>query len=57
MFLALLYHLHPPTMVTSVEVPRNARPIEGVKEHITSRRVQGFNVPSSGAALASRVLK
>ena len=52
---SLLYHLYPPTMVASVDAPRNARPVEGVREHITSRRVPGFEAPSSGAALESRV--
>jgi len=52
---SLLYHLHPPTMVQSVDVPRDARPVEGVREHITSRRLPGGDVPSSGTALGARV--
>ena len=52
---SLLYHLYPPTMVESVAAPRDARPVEGVKENITSRRVPGFSAPSSGSALEARV--
>lgn len=52
---SLLYHLQPPTMVRSVSEPVDARPKEGVRENLTSRRVLGFNAPSSGHALAARV--
>ena len=52
---SLLYHLYPPTMVDSVEPPRDLRPVEGVKEHLMSRRVPGFAPPSSGRALDARV--
>jgi len=52
---SLLYHLYPPTMVKSVSEPVDARPVEGVKENLKSRRVPGFSAPSSGHALAARV--
>jgi len=52
---SLLYHLQPPTMVRSVSDPVDTRPKEGVRENLTSRRVLGFNAPSSGHALAARV--
>ena len=52
---SLLYHLHPPTMVQSVAAPVDARPVEGVRENLTSRRVPGFSAPSSGPALSARV--
>lgn len=45
---SLLYHLQPPTMVRSVSEPVDTRPKEGVRENLTSRRVLGFNAPSSG---------
>ena len=52
---SLLYHLYPPTMVREVSSPVDMRPTEGVKENITSRRVPGFQAPSSGHALDARV--
>ena len=52
---SLLYHLYPPTMVKSLADPVDARPVEGVKENLTSRRVPGFSAPSSGHALQARV--
>jgi homogentisate 1,2-dioxygenase len=52
---SLLYHLYPPTMVAAVADPRDARPVEGVREHITSRRIPGFAATSSGHALDARI--
>ena len=42
---SLLYHIHRPTIIRSVEQPLDVRPVLSCPHNITPRRLMGFDVP------------
>jgi homogentisate 1,2-dioxygenase len=42
---SLLYHIHRPTIIRSVEQPVDVRPVLSCPHNITPRRLMGFDVP------------
>lgn len=51
---SLLYHLHRPTQVRSVSEPRDVAPQAAVRHNITSRMLQGWELPPKDDFLVSR---
>lgn len=51
---SLLYHLHRPTQVRSVSEPRDVAPQAAVRHNITSRMLQGWELPPQDDFLVSR---
>ncbi|QNR25471.1 homogentisate 1,2-dioxygenase [Croceimicrobium hydrocarbonivorans] len=52
---SLLYHLHRPTMVKDVKVGADLKPKAALDHNITSRMLQGFQVPAKEDYLESRI--
>ncbi|MBM3410214.1 MAG: homogentisate 1,2-dioxygenase [Bacteroidetes bacterium] len=51
---SLLYHVHRPTIIRSVNQPRDVRPVLSCPHNITPRRLMGFDVPFTDDYLDSR---
>jgi len=51
---SLLYHVHRPTIIRSVNQPRDVRPALSCPHNITPRRLMGFDVPFTDDYLDSR---
>lgn len=51
----LMYHLHRPTMVSSVQPPLDVSPRIAVEKNMTARLLQGFEVTPANDYLESRV--
>ncbi len=51
---ALLYHIHPPTMVKEVLESRDVAPVVAVEKNMKAYRLEGFNVPPTDDYLESR---
>ena len=52
---SLLYHLHPPTMVSEIRDPKQVSPRIAVKKNMTSRKFISYDVPPNDDFLDSRV--
>lgn len=52
---SLLYHLHRPTMVKDIKAGKDMNPKAAMDHNITSRMLQGFNVPAREDYLESRI--
>ncbi len=51
---SLLYHIHRPTIIRSVDQPIDVRPVLSCPHNITPRRLMGFDVPFTDDYLDSR---
>lgn len=51
---SLLYHIHRPTIIRSVDQPVDVRPVLSCPHNITPRRLMGFDVPFTDDYLDSR---
>ncbi|MBP6569262.1 MAG: homogentisate 1,2-dioxygenase, partial [Saprospiraceae bacterium] len=51
---SLLYHNHPPTMITQVGEPMNVAPITIHDKQLKHRSLQGFSIPTEDDYLESR---
>ena len=51
---SLLYHVHPPTQVTAIDESVDVRPKIAVAEHVTARKLVGFDVAPEADYLDSR---
>lgn len=51
---SLLYHLHPPTQIKSIDDPIDVRPEIAVKNNIEPRRILGFDLPAQDDFLIAR---
>jgi homogentisate 1,2-dioxygenase len=52
---SLMYHLHRPTMVHSIQAPMDVSPRIAVEKNMTARLLEGFQVPAADDYLDSRV--
>jgi len=52
---SLLYHLHPPTQIRSIDEPVDLRPNVGVAQNISPRKLIGFEIAPNEDYLDSRI--
>lgn len=52
---SLLYHIHPPTVVTEILGEKNIAPEIAIEKNMVMRSLQGFNVPPTDDYLESRI--
>ncbi|HAH59861.1 MAG: homogentisate 1,2-dioxygenase [Lentimicrobium sp.] len=52
---SITYHIHPPTMVTSIDAPRDVKPEVAVDNNMQARSFQGFRVKPADDYLDSRI--